>query len=84
MTFLLGNIIVVVCVGNIDHTTKDTTIGEVIQIDAGVIPILMGAGMHCVGCPSSAGETLEEAAMVHGIDSDMLVEEIQSYLQSLG
>ena len=66
------------------RSTKDTTIGEVIQIDAGVIPILMGAGMHCVGCPSSAGETLEEAAMVHGIDSDMLVEEIQSYLQSLG
>ena len=66
------------------RVTKDTTIGEVIQIDAGVIPILMGAGMHCVGCPSSAGETLEEAAMVHGIYSDMLVEEIQSYLQSLG
>ena len=66
------------------RVTKDTTIGEVIQIDAGVIPILMGAGMHCVGCPSSAGETLEEAAMVHGIDRDMLVEEIQSYLQSLG
>lgn len=66
------------------RVTKDTTIGEVIQIDAGVIPILMGAGMYCVGCPSSAGETLEEAAMVHGIDSDMLVEEIQSYLQSLG
>ena len=66
------------------RVTKDTTIGEVIQIDAGVIPILMGAGMHCVGCPSSAGETLEEAAMVPGIDSDMLVEEIQSYLQSLG
>ena len=66
------------------RVTKDTTIGEVIQIAAGVIPILMGAGMHCVGCPSSAGETLEEAAMVHGIVSDMLVEEIQSYLQSLG
>ena len=66
------------------RVTKDTTIGEVIQIVAGVIPILIGAGMHCVGCPSSAGETLEEAAMVHGIDSDMLVEEIQSYLQSLG
>lgn len=65
------------------RVNKDTTIGEVIQIDAGVIPILMGAGMHCVGCPSSAGETLEEAAMVHGIDSDMLVEEIQSYLDSL-
>ena len=65
------------------RVNNDTTIGEVIQIDAGVIPILMGAGMHCVGCPSSAGETLEEAAMVHGIDGDMLVEEIQSYLDSL-
>ena len=65
--------------------TKDTTIGEALQIDAGIIPILMGIGMHCVGCPSSsAGETLEEAAMVHGIDPDMLIEEIQNYLQSIG
>ena len=64
--------------------TKDTTIGEALQIDAGIIPILMGIGMHGVGCPSSAGETLEEAAMVHGIDPDMLVEEIQNYLQSVG
>lgn len=64
--------------------TKDTTIGEALQIDAGIIPILMGIGMHCVGCPSSTGETLEEAAMVHGIDPDMLIEEIQNYLQSIG
>lgn len=64
--------------------TKDTTIGEALQIDAGIIPILMRIGMHCVGCPSSAGETLEEAAMVHGIDPDMLIEEIQNYLQSIG
>ena len=64
--------------------TKDTTIGEALQIDAGIIPILMGIGMHCVGCPSSAGVTLEEAAMVHGIDPDMLIEEIQNYLQSIG
>ena len=64
--------------------TKDTTIGEDLQIDAGIIPILMGIGMNCVGCPSSAGETLEEAAMVHGIDPDMLIEEIQNYLQSVG
>ena len=62
------------------RVTKDTTIGEVIQIDAGVIPILMGAGMHCVGCPSSAGETLEEAAMVHGIDPDDLVVEINTFI----
>ncbi len=60
--------------------TKDTTIGEAIQIDAGIIPILMGAGMHCVGCPSSQGETIEEAAMVHGMDCDDLMEEITTYL----
>ena len=60
--------------------TKDTTIGEALQIDAGIIPILMGIGMHCVGCPSSAGETLEEAAMVHGMDCDELVTKINEYL----
>ena len=60
--------------------TKDTTIGEAIQIDAGIIPILMGAGMHCVGCPSSQGETIEEAAMVHGLDVDVLVNQINDFL----
>ena len=64
------------------RVTKDTTIGEVIQIDAGVIPILMGAGMHCVGCPSSAGETLEEAAMVHGINPDELLVNINKYFEN--
>ena len=64
--------------------TKDTTIGEAIQYDAGIISILMGAGMHCVGCPSSAGETIEEAAMVHGLDCDALLEDIHDYLQSVG
>ena len=60
--------------------TKDTTIGEAIQYDAGIVSILMGAGMHCVGCPSSAGETLEEAAMVHGMDADVLVQQINDFL----
>ena len=60
--------------------TKDTTIGEAIQYDAGIVSILMGAGMHCVGCPSSAGETLEEAAMVHGIDADVLTAQINDFL----
>ena len=58
--------------------TKDTTIGEAINIDAGIVPILMGAGMHCVGCPSSIGETIEEACMVHGMDCDDLMEEINT------
>ena len=56
--------------------TKDMTIGEIIRIDPGVIPILMEAGMHCIGCPSAQGETLEEAAMVHGMDIDALMKAI--------
>ena len=60
--------------------TKDTTIGEAIQIDAGIVPILMGAGMHCVGCPSSAMESLEEACMVHGMDADQVLKRINDYL----
>ena len=64
--------------------TKDMIIADIIAVDTNLIPVLMSAGMHCVGCPSSAGETLEEAAMVHGIDPDMLIEEIQNYLQSIG
>ena len=60
--------------------TKDTRIGEMLQEDIGIAPILMNAGMHCVGCPSAQGETLEEACMVHGMDADALVEEINTYL----
>ena len=59
---------------------KDMTIAEMIQIDTGIIPILMDAGMHCVGCPSAQGESLEEAAMVHGMDSDALINQINEYL----
>ena len=66
------------------RVTKDTTIGEAIQIDAGIIPILMSAGMHCVGCPASQGETLEEAAMVHGIDCGLLVEKINAAAKAMG
>lgn len=56
--------------------TKDMTIGEIIRLDQSIIPILMEAGMHCVGCPSAQGETLEEAAMVHGMDIDALMKAI--------
>lgn len=60
--------------------TKDTLIGEAIQIDQGIVPILMGAGMHCIGCPASQAESLAEAAMVHGIDADALVNTVNEYL----
>ena len=54
--------------------TKEMTIGEIIMIDQGVIAVLLNYGMHCIGCPSAQGETLEEAAMVHGMDVDALLE----------
>ena len=60
--------------------TKQTLIGEMLQMDMGIAAILMAAGMHCVGCPSSAGETLEEASMVHGMDVTKLVNDINEYL----
>lgn len=60
--------------------TKDMTIAQIIQIDANIIPILMDAGMHCIGCPSAQGESLVEAAFVHGIDCDALVDEINKFL----
>lgn len=56
--------------------TKDMTIGDILRTNPDVAPILMNAGMHCLGCPSAQGETLEEAAMVHGLDADALMSEI--------
>ncbi len=61
--------------------SKDMTIGELLAKDANVAPILMRAGMHCLGCPSAQGETLEEAAMVHGIDADVLVDQINDFMK---
>lgn len=60
---------------------KDMKIAEILNVDATIAPILMAAGMHCIGCPSAQGETLEEAAMVHGLDADMLVGRINDYLE---
>ena len=50
------------------------------SVDPNIVVILMRAGMHCIGCPSAQGETLEEAAMVHGLDVDLLVDQINDYL----
>lgn len=64
------------------QVTKEMLIGDVIRMDNGVIPILMRAGMHCVGCPSAQGESLEEACMVHGMDVNDLVGAINEYLEA--
>ena len=62
--------------------SKDMLIGELIQMDELIAPMLMRAGMHCLGCPSSQGESLEEECMVQGIDCDTLVAGINEVLAS--
>ena len=63
------------------QVTKDMLIGELLRMDMNTAQILMGAGMHCVGCPSSQGESLEEACMVHGISCDQLGKILNEYLE---
>ena len=60
--------------------SKSTTIGELLVTFPESAPILMEIGMHCLGCPSSQMETIEEAAMVHGLDPDDLVVEINTFI----
>ena len=60
--------------------SKDMTIGELLKVDANIAAILIRAGMHCIGCPSAQGESLAEAAMVHGMDVDMLEKQINDFL----
>ncbi len=57
---------------------KDMTIGEILRTNPNVASILMEAGMHCLGCPSAQGESLEEAAFVHGMDIDELMAKINA------
>ena len=57
------------------QVTKETKIGELLMIDMeAAAPVLMGIGMHCLGCPASQMETIEEAAAVHGVNADELVD----------
>ena len=60
--------------------TKETTMGQMLEYDQGIAYILMQSGMHCIGCPSSITESLEEACMVHGLDADVVLKSILDYL----
>ena len=53
--------------------TKDTIIGEILDIAPQTARVFLAIGMHCLGCPSSRGETVEEACAVHGVDVDKLL-----------
>lgn len=69
-------------VNEMAQVTKEMIIGDILKIDSGIVPILVQAGMHCVGCPSSQGESLEEACIVHGMDVEVLIKNINEYLAS--
>lgn len=60
--------------------TKEMLIPEVIKVHKDVPALLMSVGMHCLGCPSHQHESLEEAAVVHGLPIDTLVEELNKYI----
>ena len=66
-----------------DTITKDMTIGEILEINSGLEPVLMAGRMYCIGCPASQMESLEEAALVHGIDLDLLLTRLNAYLKAM-
>ena len=61
--------------------TKDTIIGEILDLDRTTAPFFLEMGMHCLGCPSSRGETVEQACAVHGGDADELVAKLNEHLK---
>ena len=62
--------------------TKDTIIGDILDVAPQTAPIFFGIGMHCLGCPASRGETVEEACMVHGIDCDAFLAQLNRFLEA--
>ncbi len=62
--------------------TKEMSIGQVLQLDRGTAPIFMSYGMHCLGCPHATAESIEQAGMVHGVDVDKLVKDLNEHLGS--
>ena len=62
--------------------TKDTIIGDILDAAPQTAPFFLEMGMHCLGCPHSRGESIEEACQVHGTNADELVEKINAYLTS--
>ena len=62
--------------------TKDTIIGDLLDLDRGCAQFFLEIGMHCLGCPASRGETIEQACAVHGTDADELVEKLNDYFEN--
>ena len=62
---------------------KDTIFGSVLDVAPQAAPLFLAIGMHCLGCPSSRGETVEEACMVHGVDCDAFLAQLNRFLEAL-
>ena len=62
------------------NVTKDSIIGDVLDFDASTAEYFFAIGMHCLGCPASRGETIEQACAVHGTDADALIEKLNAHL----
>ena len=62
--------------------TKDTIIGDILDNAPQTAPMFLNIGMHCLGCPASRGETLEQACMVHGVDVDTFLDELNTFIAS--
>ncbi len=62
--------------------TRDTIIGDILDIAPDCAPIFLEIGMHCLGCPSARGETVEMACEVHGVDADELVQKLNDFISS--
>ena len=60
--------------------TKASIIGDVLDFNPETAPYFLEMGMHCLGCPSSRGETIEEACAVHGVDAEELVAKLNDFL----
>lgn len=63
---------------------KDMIISEVLNMDRGTVPIFFKNGLHCLGCVMASGETIEEACMVHGLDCDTLIDELNNFFELKG
>ena len=62
------------------QVTRETIIGDILDMDQTTAPYFMEIGMHCLGCPASRGESIEEACEVHGVDCDELLEKLNTHL----
>ncbi len=60
--------------------TKDSIIGDILDLDSTTAQYFLEMGMHCLGCPSARGESIEQACMVHGVDADDLVAKLNEHI----